>query len=77
MAQEVISKERMNYTISLLTAMIVEEISETTGEESQDVIISFLKSKTGKTLCDTSTKLWCNGPSYIVDMYLEEKNTEE
>lgn len=72
MPQEEISKERMNYTISLLIAMIVEEITETTGEESQAVIISFLKSKTGKALCDVSTRLWWEGPSSIVDMYLEE-----
>ena len=73
MDQEVISKEKMDYTIDLLITMAVEEISETTGENPQNVITDFLKSKTGKALYDTSTRLWWNGPSYIADMYLEEK----
>ena len=73
MDQEIISKEKMDYTIDLLITMAVEEIAEVTGEKTQDVIKDFLKSKTGKALYDASTNLWCNGPSYIADMYLEEK----
>lgn len=72
MAEEVIPKERMDYTIDLLITMIVEEIVENTGRDSKDVLADFILSKTGKALYDESTKLWCNGPSYIVDMYMEE-----
>lgn len=77
MDKEVVSKEKMDFTIDLLITMTVEEISDITGEKPQDVINDFLKSKTGKALYDTSTKLWWNGPSYIADMYLEEKKTVE
>ncbi|MCR5728028.1 MAG: hypothetical protein K6G24_11245 [Lachnospiraceae bacterium] len=73
MDQEVVSKEKMDFTIDLLITMVVEEISDMTRKKPQDVINDFLKSNTGKALYDTSTKLWWNGPSYIADMYLEEK----
>ena len=32
----------------------------------------FLCSKTGKALYDENTKLWCNGPAYIAELYREE-----
>ena len=32
----------------------------------------FLCSKTGKALYDEKTKLWCNGPAYITELYKEE-----
>ncbi|MCI5501966.1 MAG: hypothetical protein MR409_08635 [Lachnospiraceae bacterium] len=72
MAEEVISKERINYTIDLLVTMVVDEVSESTGKNSKDVLVDFILSKTGKTLYDDSTKLWCNGPSYIAEMYMDE-----
>ena len=72
MAEEVISKEQINYTIDLLITMVVEEIAEDTGKDSKEVLVDFILSKTGKALYDESTKLWCNGPSYIADMYKEE-----
>lgn len=75
MDQEVISKEKLDFTIDLLITMVVEELAETTNEDPQTVMNNFLRSKTGKLLYDESSKLWWNGPSYIADMYLEEKNS--
>ena len=72
MAEEVISKERINYTIDLLVTMVVDEVSESTGKNSKDVLVDFILSKTGKTLYDDSTKLWCNGPSYMAEMDMDE-----
>lgn len=72
MAEEVVSKEKMDYTIDLLITMVVEEIADDTGKDSKDVLTDFILSKTGKALYDTNTKLWCNGPSYIAELYLEE-----
>ena len=72
MAEEVISKGQINYTIDLLITMVVEEIAEDTGKDSKEVLVDFILSKTGKALYDESTKLWCNGPSYIADMYKEK-----
>lgn len=65
-------KNRIDYTIDLLIAMTVEEIASETGKESKNVLIDFLSSKTGKALYDKDTRLWCNGPSYIAELYREE-----
>lgn len=67
-----LSKERMDYTIDLLIAMVVEEIVEETGKDRKDILIDFLSSKTGKFLYDETTKLWWSGPSYIAEMYMQE-----
>lgn len=72
MAEEIISKEKMEFTIDLLITMTVEEIAEETGKDSKNVLTDFLCSKTGKALYDTRTKLWCNGPSYIAELYMQE-----
>ena len=56
MAEVTIPKEKMNYTIDLLITMVTEEIAE----------------ETGKALYDEKTKLWCNGPAYIAELYREE-----
>lgn len=74
MAEVKLSKERMDYTIDLLIAMVVEEISEETGKDRKDILIDFLSSKTGKFLYDETTKLWWSGPSYIAEMYMQEIN---
>ena len=72
MAEEIIPKEKMEFTIDLLITMTVEEIAEETGKDSKTVLTDFLCSKTGKAVYDTSTKLWCNGPSYIAELYMQE-----
>ena len=65
-------KEQMNFTIDMLITMVVEELAEDLGKDRKDVLADFCLSKTGKALYDESTKLWCNGPSYIADIYREE-----
>lgn len=72
MSEKIISDARLEYTIDLLITMVVEEISKDMGTDYKDVLTDFLLSKTGKALYDESTKLWCNGPSYIADVYKEE-----
>ena len=37
-----------------------------------ETLTDFLCSKTGKALYDEKTKLWCNGPAYIAELYREE-----
>lgn len=71
-----LSKERMDHTIDLLIAMVVEEIAEETGKDRKDILIDFLSSKTGKFLYDETTKLWWSGPSYIAEMYMQEVNKQ-
>ena len=72
MAEVTIPKEKMNYTIDLLITMVTEEISEETGKDRKDALTYFLCSRTGKALYDEKTKLWCNGPAYIAELYMEK-----
>ena len=72
MSEVTIPKEKIDFTIDLLITMAVEEIAEETGRDSKDVLADFLCSKTGKALYDKETRLWCNGPSYIAELYMEE-----
>ena len=74
MAEVTISKEKIDYTIDLLITMVTDEIAEETGKDRKEVLTDFLCSRTGKALYDEKTKLWCNGPSYIVELYMEEQN---
>ena len=72
MSEVMISKEKMDYTIDLLITMVTDEIAEETGRDRKEVLTDFLCSKTGKALYDEKTRLWCNGPSYIAELYMEE-----
>ena len=72
MPEVAISKEKMDYTIDLLITMVIDEIAEKTGKDRKEVLTDFLCSKTGKALYDEKTRLWCNGPSYIAELYMEE-----
>ena len=72
MAEVTISKEKMNYTIDLLITMVTEEIAEETGKDRKEVLTDFLCSRTGKALYVEKTKLGCNGPAYIAEIYMEE-----
>lgn len=68
-----IPKEKMDYTIDLLITMTVEEIAEHTGQKFKDVLTDFLQSRTGKALYDENNRLWWNGPTYLAELYAEEK----
>ena len=59
-------------TIDLLITMVTDEIAEETGKDRKETLTDFLCSKTGKALYDEKTKLWCNGPAYIAELYREE-----
>lgn len=72
MFEVTIPKEKMDYTIDLLITMVTEEIAEETEKDSKDILTDFLFSKTGKALYDKNTRVWCNGPAYIAEVYMEE-----
>ena len=48
------------------------DLAEETGKDRKEILTDFLCSKTGKALYDEKTKLWCNGPAYIAELYREE-----
>ena len=77
MAEVTIPKEKMNYTIDLLITMVTEEIAEETGKDRTEVLTDFLCFRTGKALYDEKIKLWCTGPAYIAELYMEELKKSE
>ena len=72
MAEEMISKERIDYTIDLLITMAVEEIAEDTGKVQRKYCRNFILPKPARHFYDEQTRLWCNGPSYIAELYMDE-----
>lgn len=72
MSNVMLSKEKLDYTIDLLITMTVEEIAANTGYALNDALYRFLSSKTGEALYDVNTGLWCNGPSYLAELYMDE-----
>lgn len=74
---EGVTEEQKKFAIDLLTTLVVEEISDKLDIEPSKVLNEFIASETGKLLYDESSKLWWNGPSYIANMYLKEKGTNE
>lgn len=73
MDEQLVSKERIDYTVDALISMVVTELADELKQEEKTILEDFMVSNTGKALYDSDTKLWCNGPSYIADMYKEEK----
>jgi len=47
MAEEMISKERIDYTIDLLITMAVEEIAEDTGKSPKEILPEFFQNRQG------------------------------
>lgn len=69
-----LSEEQKNYAIDLMVTLVVEELCEESQHKATDILKDFVASKTGALLYDESSKLWCCGPSEIVEMYKQEKN---
>ena len=69
---EGITDEQKKYAIDLTVTLVVEEIVEKLNIDSTKALNAFIASETGKLLYDESSKLWWNGPSYIVDLYIKE-----
>lgn len=69
---EGVSQERINTTIDLLTAVVVDELSRTMNTDRDRTLADFIMSDTGRLLYDESSKLWWRGPSDIAWMYESE-----
>jgi hypothetical protein len=76
MAEQVITKDMLDYTVDSLITMTVEELSNKLDMSENDVLADFLQSKTCKLLYDTDLKVWWEGPLYLSQMYMEEKGIE-
>lgn len=68
-----LTEEQKTFAIDMMTTLVVDELTEELGLDSDSVLAEFILSRTGRLLYDESSKLWWNGPSYIAQMYKEEK----
>ena len=66
--------EKENDAIDMNISMAVEDLAEILHQPVEEVLPQFLQSRTCATLYDRETKLWWDGPSAIVQLYLEEMN---
>lgn len=61
------------YCIHNLAVAVVNSLKEKMPDKKDpELMAMFCKSKTYKLLSDVSTRLWAEGPDYILDMYLNE-----
>lgn len=67
-----VTEEQKKFAVDAMIALVVEELANDLKLDPTAAVKEFVASKTGALLYDESSKLWWNGPSYIVDMYKEE-----
>lgn len=60
--------------MELLSAMASETIARRQKISKIKAFDRFMKSKTAEMLFDEDTGLWLNGPDYIADEYVRERN---
>lgn len=64
--------EKLNFSMNLTATLAVEQLAKIENKNTDEVLISFMKSDTAKMLYDDSTKLWWDGPLSVVELYEEE-----
>lgn len=69
---QAVPEKTVKYTIDLLISMTVEILARDLHRDTNQVLQDFLLSKTGRGLYDADTKLWCNVPAYIAEIYRDE-----
>ncbi|MCF0241895.1 MAG: hypothetical protein HUK25_04610 [Treponema sp.] len=58
--------------MDLVAKMTVERLAKEDKKNTDEILISFLKSNTGKTLYDDDAKLWWDGPAAVAEAYKNE-----
>lgn len=58
--------------MDLITKMAVEQIAKEQHKNTEEVLISFMESNTGRMVYDDSTKLWWDGPAAVAQEYKNE-----
>ncbi len=63
------------YCMHNLVSMVVEKLLEKDpNKKEEDVIFEFSQSKTHENLFNEKTRLWAEGPDYIIELYEDELN---
>lgn len=69
------TRVQKDYCVNNLTALIVNTLSKEIPEGNNiEIAADFMSSHTYELLVDHKTRLWAEGPDYIIEWYKEEKN---
>ncbi|MCM1180808.1 MAG: hypothetical protein NC347_11160 [Clostridium sp.] len=68
-----VTEDQRKFAVDAMVTLVVEELADELKLDPTTTLKEFVASKTGALLYDESSKLWWNGPSYIVNMYKEER----
>lgn len=63
---------KINFSMNLTTLMAVEKLAKEQNTNTEEVLISFMKSNTGRMVYDDLTKLWWDGPVAVAQEYKNE-----
>ena len=64
--------EKENAAIDMNVCMVVDDLTEILHQSEEKNLYEFLQSRTCSMLYDRDSKLWWDGPSVILEQYLEE-----
>lgn len=67
-----IPANKENAAIDMNIQMAVDDLSEILRKPVEEILPQFLQSRACAVLYDRETKLWWDGPSAIVELYLAE-----
>lgn len=71
------NKEEKIYCVHNLASLVIDELlMKFPNTDPVDLFRNFYGSRTYKKLCDVDTRLWAEGPIYIMNMYLKEIHKE-
>lgn len=72
-----VSKEGKEYCMHNLVSMVIGKLCLIYPQLSADeLLFTFSKSKTYRKLFNPETRLWAEGPDYILGLYAEEKGVK-
>ena len=71
-----ISIDKENAAIDMNIQMAVDDLSDILHKPAEEVLPEFMQSSTCAVLYDRDTKLWWDGPSAVVALYLDEIQNE-
>ncbi len=64
--------DKINFSMNLTALMAIERIAKEENKNTEDILISFMKSNTGQMVYDDSTKFWWDGPAAVAQEYKKE-----
>ena len=66
-------KDQKEYCVHNLVVSVLEKMHKQSPKKPEsEIAAEFMASTTYKKLIDLKTRLWAEGPDYILDMYMHE-----